>query len=83
MAAATAVLTGPSAIAGSRPALAWLPRPAVTHDMVPVGLQDHPLTATAALVWSGDLPRSLQQILFETAEAVISPAGARDAALVI
>jgi hypothetical protein len=65
----TAVLTGPSIIAGSRPALAWLSRPA-THDMVPVGLERHPLTATAALVWSGDLARPLQQIVFDAAERV-------------
>jgi DNA-binding transcriptional LysR family regulator len=65
----TAVLTGPSIIAGSRPTLAWLSRPA-THDMVPVGLERHPLTATAALVWSGDLARPLQQIVFDAAERV-------------
>jgi hypothetical protein len=28
----------------------------------------HPLTATAALVWNSDLPRPLQQILFDTAD---------------
>src|SRR5260370_6185660 len=37
----TAALTGPSVIAGSRPALAWLPRPTVDHDMVPVSLEHH------------------------------------------
>jgi DNA-binding transcriptional LysR family regulator len=79
----TTVLTGPGVIAGSRPALAWRPRPAVTHDMVPVGLEDHPLTATAALVWSGDLSRSLQQILFDTAEAIVPLDGVRGAELVI
>ncbi len=26
--------------------------------------------ATAALVWNGDLPRPLQQILFQTADAI-------------
>ncbi len=67
----TAVLTGPSVIAGSRPALAWLPRPTVAHDMVPVGLEHHPLTATAAVVWSSDLSRPLQQVLFDTADSVI------------
>jgi hypothetical protein len=41
--------------------------------MVRVILEHRPLTATAALVWSGDLPRSLQQILFDTAESIISP----------
>ena len=64
-----AVLTGPAAIAGTRPGLLRLPRSAAAHDMVRVGLEDHPLTATASLVWSGDLPRPLQQILFETGTA--------------
>jgi len=69
----TAVLTGPSVIAGSRPGLAPLPRPAFTHEMVRVILEHRPLAATAALVWSGDLPRTLQQILFDTAESITSP----------
>jgi len=69
----TAVLTGPSVITGSRPGLIRLPRPMVTHDMVRVELEDHPLTATAALVWSGDLPRPLQQILFDAADGIASP----------
>jgi hypothetical protein len=73
----TAVLTGPSVIAGSRPGLIRLPRPAVTHEMVRVNLEHRPLTATAALVWSGDLPRTLQQILFDTAESITSPGPAR------
>jgi hypothetical protein len=49
----------------------------VTHDMIRVGLEDHPLTATAALVWSGDLPRPLQQILFDAADGIASPDPAR------
>ena len=69
----TAVLTGPSVIAGSHPGLIRLPRPMVAHDMVRVGLEDHPLTATAALVWNGDLPRPLQQILFDAADGIVSP----------
>jgi DNA-binding transcriptional LysR family regulator len=69
----TAVLTGPSVLAGSRPRLIRLPRPAATHEMVRVILEDRPLAATAALVWSGDLPRTLQQILFDTADAIASP----------
>src|SRR5882757_656981 len=69
----TAVLTGPSVITGSRPGLIRLPRPMVTHDMVRVGLEDHPLTATAALAWSGDLPRPLQQILFDAADGIAQP----------
>jgi hypothetical protein len=28
------------------------------------------LTATAALVWSVDLPRQLQQVLFDTADSI-------------
>jgi DNA-binding transcriptional LysR family regulator len=68
-----AVLTGPSVIAGSHPGLIRLPRLMVAHDMVRVGLEDHPLTATAALVWNGDLPRPLQQILFDAADGIASP----------
>jgi hypothetical protein len=45
--------------------------------MVRVILEHRPLTATAALVWSGDLPRPLQQILFDTAEGIICPGLAR------
>jgi hypothetical protein len=41
--------------------------------MVRVGLEDHPLTATAALVWNGDLPRPLQQILFDAADGIAPP----------
>ena len=69
----TAVLTGPSVITGSRPGLIRLPRAMVTHEMVRVGLEDHPLTATAALVWNGDLPRPLQQILFDAADGIAPP----------
>ena len=42
--------------------------------MVRVILQHHPLTAAAALVWSGDLPRPLQQMLFDTADRLSEPA---------
>jgi hypothetical protein len=80
----TAVLTGPSVIAGTRPGLIRLPRlprSAGTHDMVRVSIENQ-LTATASLVWSGDLPRPLQQILFEAADGVTSPAPARCAGLV-
>ncbi len=66
----TAVLTGPSVVAGSQPRLIELSESAATHEMACVGLEHHPLTATAALVWSGDLPRNLQQILFDTAESI-------------
>jgi len=73
----TAVLTGPAVPAGTRPALTRLPPATVTPDMAPAGLEHHPLTATAALVWNGDLPRPLQQVLFDAADAITPPAPAR------
>ena len=72
-----AVLTGPNAVVGSRPEQAREPgpfAPADTFDMVRVRIEGHPLTAAAALVWNGDLPRPLQQILFDTAEGVTETA---------
>jgi DNA-binding transcriptional LysR family regulator len=66
----TALLTGAVATAGTSHGLIRLLRPAATHDMVRVGLDRHALSATAALVWNGDLPRPLQQILFQTADAI-------------
>jgi hypothetical protein len=74
-----AVLTGPHTMAGT-----WsVPgRPArlatATQDMIRVSLEDCPLTATAAMVWSGDLPRPLQQILFDAADGV-APVSTRPA----
>jgi hypothetical protein len=44
----TAVLTGPSVIAGSRPELIRRPGPAVAHEMVRVALEHHPLTASGS-----------------------------------
>ena len=73
----TAVLTGPGVIAGSRPGLIRLPRPMVTRDMALAGLEHHPLTATAAVAWNGDLPRPLQQVLFDAADGITPPAPAR------
>jgi DNA-binding transcriptional LysR family regulator len=66
----TAVLTGPRLRAG-----AWHPPaqpiPATgAYDMVPARVEHRPLTGTAALVWSGDLPRQLQQLLFDTADSI-------------
>ena len=40
--------------------------------MVPVDIQAHPLNATAGLAWSGDLPRQLQQVLFDSADSITS-----------
>jgi DNA-binding transcriptional LysR family regulator len=68
-----AMLTGPTVIAGPPPGVIRLPRPAGTSDMTRVGIAGHPLTATAALVWNGDLPRPLQQILFDTADGMTPP----------
>jgi len=73
----TAVLTGPGVIAGSRPGLIRMPRAMVSQDMVLVGLEHHPLTATAAVVWNGDLPRPLQQVLFDAADGITPSAPAR------
>jgi DNA-binding transcriptional LysR family regulator len=74
----TAVLTGPSVIAGRRTGLFEPSRLTMTSDMVPVGLEHQPLTATAALVWSGGLCRNLQQILFDAAESVTRSAQSGD-----
>jgi hypothetical protein len=78
----TAVLTGPGVIAGSRPELIRMPRAIVGQDMVLAGLEHHPLSATAAVVWNGDLPRPLQQVLFDAADSMTSsvpaPLGGRD-----
>jgi DNA-binding transcriptional LysR family regulator len=75
-----AVLTGPAVVAGPPPGVIRLPRPAGTGDMTRVSITGHPLTATAALVWHGDLPRPLQQILVDTADAAAPPASAPPAA---
>jgi DNA-binding transcriptional LysR family regulator len=71
-----AVLTGPVASAGPPSGVIRLPRTASTGDMVRVSIDGQPLTATAALVWNGDLPRPLQQILFNTADGLTRPAPA-------
>ena len=68
-----AVLTGPVAIAAVPPGVIRLPSPAGTGEMVQVSIAGQPLTATAALVWNGDLPRPLQQILFDTADGLTPP----------
>jgi DNA-binding transcriptional LysR family regulator len=64
----TAVLTGPR-----RPALLDAPdEDTITraYDMALVRLADAPLAARAALVWSTDLPRHLQQVLFDAADSL-------------
>ena len=73
----TAVLTGPGVIAASRPGLIRLPRAMVSQDMTLVCLEYHPLTAMAAVVWNGDLPRPLQQVLFDAADGINPPTPAQ------
>jgi DNA-binding transcriptional LysR family regulator len=68
-----AVLTGPVVATGTRPALAGSFTSADTFGMTRVRIAGHPLTAAAAIVWSGDLPRPLQEILFETADSIAIP----------
>jgi DNA-binding transcriptional LysR family regulator len=63
----TAVLTSPCTAMDSTTA-AREQQLADTRDMAEVSLQRHPLVATAGLVWNTDLPRPLQQILFDTAD---------------
>lgn len=64
----TAVLTGPLHLTRARTTPVW-PQPAADrYDMVRVGIEGRPLTATAVLAWSSDLPRVLQQVLFDTAD---------------
>jgi DNA-binding transcriptional LysR family regulator len=73
----TAVLTGPSVLAGSQPRMIRRPWPTASHDTVRVSLEHHPLTATAVLVWSSYLPRPLQQILFDAADGITPSAPER------
>lgn len=67
----TAVLTGPQHRIGDRPEPAQADPAADPAGMVRARLQECPLTATAGLVWGGDLPRQLQQVLFDTADIII------------
>ena len=71
-----AVLTGPAVTVGPPPGAARLPRPVGADHMARVGVAGYPLTATAALVWNGDLPRPLQQILFDTVDGAAPPKAA-------
>jgi hypothetical protein len=76
----TAVLTGPASPARAARPIQQSPS-AGSSGMVRVGLTRRPLAASAALVWNGDLPRALQQVLFETADALTPPASAQAAEL--
>ena len=72
----TAVLTGPLRPVGDQ-AADVRPRTAGTGDMVRVRIDRRLLTATAAVAWSGDLPRHLQQVLFDTADTAALPAASQ------
>ena len=71
---AAAVLTSPTVSAGTSPGPNQPQQPPRVGDMARVSLEGQPLPATATLVWSGDLPRPLQQILFDTANGVAAAA---------
>jgi hypothetical protein len=65
----TAVLSNPLHLTGDQAASGARQRVADSYDMVRVGLEGSPLTATAVVACSSDLPRHLQQVLFDTADA--------------
>jgi DNA-binding transcriptional LysR family regulator len=67
----TAVLTGPHHRLGDWPGPAEPDPAADPADLVRARIDGSPLTAAAALVWSSDLPRLLQQVLFDTADRVL------------
>jgi DNA-binding transcriptional LysR family regulator len=77
-----AVLTGPVTIADGWARPARRSRTTETSGMVRVSLAHRPLTAAAALVWNGDLPRPLQQMLFDTADSLALPSPSQPAELI-
>jgi DNA-binding transcriptional LysR family regulator len=66
----TAVLTGPQHPIGDRSEPAQPDPVATPAGMICARIGRNPLTAMAGLVWSGDLPRELQQVLFDTADGI-------------
>ena len=66
----TAVLTAPLHDAAGHDTPGAAQQVADSYHMVRARLDRRPLTAVAALVWNGDLPRQLQQVLFDTADAI-------------
>ena len=67
-----AVLTGPRlrARTGTGPDRTSPATGTGAGGMVPVRVAEGQLTATAGLVWNGDLPGQLQQLLFDTADGL-------------
>jgi DNA-binding transcriptional LysR family regulator len=66
-----AVLTGPHHRVGDRPGPAEPDLAAESAGMVRARIDGSPLTAVAGLVWNGDLPRQLQQVLFDAADGIV------------
>jgi len=66
-----AVLTGPHRRVGDRPGPAEPDLAAGPADMVRARVDGSPLVAAAGLAWHGDLPRLLQQVLFDTADSIV------------
>jgi len=66
-----AVLTGPHHRVGDRPGPAEPDLAAESAGMVRARIDGSPLTAAAGLVWNGDLPRQLQQVLFDAADGIV------------
>jgi DNA-binding transcriptional LysR family regulator len=65
-----AVLTSPQHRIGDWPGPAEPDPAADPAGMVRARIEGSSLTAAAGLVWSGDLPRPLQQVLFDTADSI-------------
>jgi DNA-binding transcriptional LysR family regulator len=65
----TAVLTNPRHVIGTRKP-ARPDQATNAYDMTAVRLEKRLLTAKAGLVWNDDLPRQLQQVLFDTADGM-------------
>jgi DNA-binding transcriptional LysR family regulator len=66
-----AVLTSPQHRIGDWRGPAEPDPAAEPAGMVRARVEGSPLTAAAALVWSGDLPRPLQQVLFDAADSIV------------
>jgi hypothetical protein len=66
----TAVLTGPQHRVGDRSGPAEADPGAGPAGMVRANVERCPFAVTAGLVWSGDLPRQLQHVLFDTADSI-------------
>lgn len=68
---AHAILTGPEHALGKfRPRMLGEFGPVASSARIAAQADGESLTGTAALAWSTDLPRSLQQLLFDVAETV-------------